>query len=79
MRVDVKKLKGKIVEQGMTQEKVASMVSMDRSTFSRKMKSEALEFSVGEMHRIAEILCMSREEASQIFLAENSRYCEKGA
>ncbi|MBQ3089542.1 MAG: helix-turn-helix domain-containing protein [Oscillospiraceae bacterium] len=69
MRVNVDKLRGKIMEKGLTQEKVAGMVSMDRSTFSRKMKSEALEFSIGEMHRIADILSLTREEASQIFLA----------
>lgn len=69
MQVNVDKLRGKIMECGLTQEKVAAQLSMDRSTFSRKMKSEALDFSVGEMHCMAEVLKLSREEASQIFLA----------
>lgn len=73
MRVNVGKLKGKIVERGLTQEKVSAYLSMDRSTFSRKMKSSALDFSIGEMHRMAELLGLSQEEASHIFLTENSQ------
>ena len=69
MRVDVAKLRGKIVERGMTQEKLAHEIDMDKSTFSRKMKSEALEFSIGDMHRIASILSLSKEEAVEIFLS----------
>lgn len=69
MRVDIAKLKGKISECGMTQEKLARRISMDKSTFSRKMKSEALAFSVGEMHCIAEALNLSKSEASEIFLS----------
>lgn len=69
MRVDVAKLRGKIVERGMTQEKLAHEIDMDKSTFSRKMKSEALEFSIGDMHRIASILSLSKEEAGEIFLS----------
>lgn len=69
MRVDVARLRGKIVEKGMTQEQLASELSMDKSTFSRKMKSEALAFSVGEMHHIAEVLELSKREAGEIFLS----------
>ena len=76
MRVDVNKLRGKIAERGTTQEKVASQIPMHRSTFSGKMQSEALEFSIGDMHRISEILQLSKEEAGEIFLSDNSHYCE---
>lgn len=69
MRVDVAKLRGKIAECGMTQEKLAHEINMDKSTFSRKMRSEALNFSVGDMHRIASILKLSKEEAGEIFLS----------
>lgn len=69
MRVDVALLRGKIAERGMTQEKLARELSMDKSTLSRKMKSEALDFSVGEMHRIVEILNLSKTEAGEIFLS----------
>ncbi len=41
---------------------------MNKSTFSRKMKSNALEFFVGEMHRIVAALNLSAEDAVDIFL-----------
>ena len=69
VRVDVALLRGKIAERGMTHEKLARELSMDKSTLSRKMKSEALDFSVGEMHRIVEILNLSKTEAGEIFLS----------
>lgn len=72
MKVDVSKLRGKIVECGMTQEKVAQEIQMDKSTFSRKMKSEALGFSIGDMHKIVSILGLTKEEAGEIFLSKNS-------
>lgn len=73
MRVNTDRLRGKIVEQRLTQERVAALLHMDRSTFTRKMKSDALDFSVGEMHQIANILHLSSVEASEIFLAQNSQ------
>lgn len=76
MHVDVAMLRGKIAERGMTQEKLAQAMSIDKSTLSRKMKSEALDFSVGEMHRIVEILGLSKAEAGEIFLSFNSHLCE---
>lgn len=69
VHVDVALLRGKIAERGMTQEKLAQAMSIDKSTLSRKMKSEALDFSVGEMHRIVEILGLSKAEAGEIFLS----------
>lgn len=73
MRVNVDKLRGKIIERGLTQEKIANLISMNKSTFSRKMRSEALDFSIGEMHQIVEALQLSTREAEEIFLNENSQ------
>lgn len=69
MHVNVALLRGKIAERGLTQEKLARELAMDKSTLSRKMKSEALDFSVGEMHQIVEILELSKVEAGEIFLS----------
>jgi len=69
LHVNVDRLRGKIVECGLTQGKVALQLKIDISAFSRKMKSNALDFSIGEMHRIVDILQLSKEEATQIFLA----------
>lgn len=69
MRVNVDALKGKIVDRGLTQEQVAEKINLDRSTFSRKMCSNALKFSVGDMHKLCDVLQLSAEEAKHIFLA----------
>ena len=73
MHVNVCKLKGKIVECGLTQEKVAELIGIDRSTFYRKLKNEGLEFSVGEMHSMCRALDLSGAEAIEIFLSELSQ------
>lgn len=70
MRVDADLLRGAIVGRGMTQERVATLIGMDRSTFSRKMRSGALDFSVKEMHKMCDVLRLSNTEAIQIFLSE---------
>ena len=68
MRVDINKLRGKIVECGLTQECVAKSIGVDRSTFYRKMKDEGSEFSIGEMHSICDVLSLTNEDAVAIFL-----------
>ena len=79
MKVDVAKLRGKIVEKGFTQEQVAKTLPVDKSTFSRKMTNGAGDFSITEMHGIVDCLSLTREEAKEIFLFENSHNCENEA
>lgn len=69
MRVDTNKLRGKIVECGLTQEHVAKSIGVDRSTFYRKMREDGSEFSIGEMHSICNVLSLTSEEAVAIFLS----------
>ena len=69
MRVDTKKLKCAINSAGYTQERLSEALSIDKSTFSRKMQSAGLSFSIGEMHRMVDILGLTNSEASEIFLA----------
>lgn len=68
MHTNMAKLKGKIAERAMTQEEVAAKLGIDASTFSRKMSSEGLSFTVAQMHKLVEILEISPREAIQIFL-----------
>ncbi len=65
----MQKLKGLIVERNTTQEAVARLVGIDRSTFYRKMKFNGLSFSIEEAQQISNILNLSREEMMDIFLA----------
>lgn len=69
MRADVDRLRGKIAEKRITQEELAKEIGMDSSTFYRKMKADGLAFTVGQMHKIADVLNLTSEEARLIFLA----------
>ena len=73
MRVNVDKLKGKMVEKNVTGDEMAKKLGVDKSTFYRKLKAEGLSFTIGQMHGIANALNLSNEEAVQIFLAYNSQ------
>ena len=67
MVVNTQKLKGKIVEKGTTQEAVADIMSIDRTTFYRKMKNGGSGFTIGEIHKMAEAVPLTKEEAIDIF------------
>ncbi len=69
MRVDVTALRKRISEMGLTQEALAKRISIDKSTFSRKMQNMAETFTIGEMHKIVDVLGLSDEDAKNIFLA----------
>jgi transcriptional regulator with XRE-family HTH domain len=68
VHTDMAKLRGKIKEKSLTQEEVAVKIGIDGSTFSRKMKADGLTFTVGQMHKMVDILGLSKQEAIQIFL-----------
>ena len=71
--VDIKRLQTKIVECGTTQEALASELGIDRSTLRRRLASGRL--MVRDIHKIVEVLNLSREEAIAIFLHEKSHKC----
>lgn len=68
MKTDMNKLRGKIVEAGKTQEAVADLVGVDRSTFYRKVKSDGETFTVGEVHKLVTAIGLTQQEAVEIFL-----------
>ena len=61
-------LRGKMLEKHMNVEEIAREIGIDTSTFYRKLKSDGMSFTVGQMHKIAEVLKLTPEEASSIFL-----------
>lgn len=69
MIVNIQKLKGKIVEHNKTQEMIADLISMDRSTFYRKMKADGETFSIKDAYEIAKAVPLSPQEAIEIFFA----------
>lgn len=68
MRTNMQKLRGRIVEAGTTQEAVADSIGIDRSTFYRKVKSDGVAFTIGEVHKIVEVISLTPQEAMEIFL-----------
>ena len=67
MHTDIRKLKSRMVERGKTQEQLAQHLSITAGTVSRKMTEGGLEFSVGQIHRIAEWLSLSSTDVAEIF------------
>ena len=65
---DTRKLKGKIIENGLNQEKLSQKVGMNRSTLSRKLK-DGEAFTIGEANRITKVLNLTKEAAMAIFFA----------
>lgn len=70
MKTNMQKLRGKIVEVGITQEAVADLIGVDRSTFYRKVKSEGTSFTIGEVHKIVSAIRLTQQEAVEIFLSD---------
>lgn len=64
--MNIPKLKGKIVEKGLTVETLANEMEINRSTLYRKLESGE-KFTVGEAQKIKNVLDLTDEEASAIF------------
>lgn len=68
MCINMEKLRGRMAEMKMSPEAMAKEVGVDASTFYRKMKSDGINFTVGQMHKIVDVLKLTKEEAASIFL-----------
>ena len=63
--MNVQKLKGKIVENGMNVETFAKKIGVARTSIYRKLNNS--QFTIGEVRKIKETLGLSNEEAIAIF------------
>lgn len=52
---------------------LAAAIGIDQATFYRKMQSNGEKFTVGEMHKMIDVLKMPVDLAASIFLFENSQ------
>lgn len=66
IKCNVAKLKGKIIEEGFSQETFAKEIGMDRSTLNRKLKTGET-FTIGEANIIVNKLRLSGNDAIAIF------------
>lgn len=66
--LDAQKLKGKIVEAGMTQGELAKTIGISQNTLTRKLTGRR-DFTVGEVVRICDALHITDNgQKAQIFL-----------
>ena len=76
MSTNMELLRGKMAERKLSPEDMAREIGVDASTFYRKLKNDGITFTVGQMHKIVDVLQLSCEEATSIFLWNNSHLCE---
>jgi predicted transcriptional regulator len=67
-KMNILKLKGKMVEMGVSAENLATEINVDRSTLYRKLKSGE-SFTVGEVQKIIAVLDLTRDETHDIFFS----------
>ena len=65
--VNINKLKGKIVENGLTIDKLADLINIDRSTIYRKLSNKGETFTIKEATMIAQVLHLSADDINAIF------------
>lgn len=66
--MNMNKLRGKIVEKGMTQEAFASKLNMSTSKLYRLMNEGGVNFTAAEMDAAKETLGLSFSDLIEIFL-----------
>ena len=69
LHTDIRKLKSRLVENGRTQEQLAQHLHISEGTVSRKITGGGIDFSVGQIHKIAEWLGLTGAEVADIFFA----------
>lgn len=69
MKVDIIKLREKIDTKGLSIPEFSKEIGINPSTFYRKLETNGVRFTIGQMHKAVEILSLSKNDAVQIFLA----------
>lgn len=67
--VNINKLRGKIIENGLSVKDLADNLEMDRSTLYRKMNNEGDTLTISDAEKISKILNLSLEEVNSIFFS----------
>ncbi|HCX62541.1 MAG TPA: phage repressor protein [Clostridiales bacterium] len=72
--VNINKLKGKIVENDLSIEKLADLIGIDRSTLYRKIGNNGDSITIKEANLIAKELNLNPKEANDIFFSQYVAY-----
>lgn len=67
----VNKIKGKIVEKGLSMTKFADLIGMHRSALYRKLSNPDDKFTIREANKIRTVLKLTKEEAMDIFFSDD--------
>ena len=65
--MNIRKLKGKLVEMGFNTETLAVKMNIDRSTLYRKL-NKGEKFTIGDAQKIKDALNLTNDEARDILL-----------
>lgn len=65
--MNIKVLRMKMFERGITVERLAEMIGVDRATLYRRF-NDGEKFTIGEARKIKDVLHLTNEEATIIFL-----------
>ena len=68
--ININKLKGKIVENGMTVATLAEQIGVDRATLYRKMSNNGESMLIRDANRIVSALHLTAEDAIAIFFSQ---------
>ena len=68
--VNTNKLKGKIVECGLSVEKLAEIVGIDKATLYRKINANGETFLIREADAISKALNLTASEVNAIFFSQ---------
>lgn len=74
--MNVQALKRKILDCGYNIVEFSDKVSIDRSTFYRRLEKDGNSFTIEEALRIKDVLSLTDAEAYSIFLSEKSHKWE---
>lgn len=70
--LNVKKLRGKIVENGYTQRQLAAAIGVSNRTFTSRMHRKI--FGSDEIEKIAKLFSLTPKEVLEIFFADDVSY-----
>lgn len=68
--VNINKLRGKIVEKGLTVCELANLIGMDKATLYRKISKNGEKFTIKDADSIIIALDLNAEETKSIFFAQ---------
>jgi len=69
--VNINKLKGKIVENGLTIGELAKEIGLDKSTLYRRLNNDGETFTIREANLICSVLGLTSKEVTEIFFGNH--------